>query len=359
MRICFVANADSVHVQRWIKYFVDRGHDVNLITHSDKVLGGATTHRATSIGIPNYISGLIKTSKFIKEIKPDIVHAHYVSRYGVYAALANFHPLVITAWGSDVLIEPKKFGILRPMIKLALEKADMLTCDGENTTKKAIIKLGANPQKIRIVYFGVDTKKFRPRKKDKNLLKNLSITDSQIVISLRYFKPVYNIETLIKSMLLILKHTPNVKFIIAGKGPEEDSLKKLAKSLGILNSARFVGWIPNDRLPRYLASSDIYVSTSLSDSGLAVSTAEAMACELPVVITDIGDNRRWVEDGKNGFIVPVKDSKSLAKKIIYLLENEDVRTRLGKASRKIIEEKLNYRKEMEKMEKLYEGLVKG
>lgn len=359
MRICFVANADSVHVQRWIKYFVDRGHDVNLITHSDKVLDGATTHRVTSIGIPNYISGLIKTSKFIKEIKPDIVHAHYVSRYGAYAALANFHPLVITAWGSDVLIEPKKFGILRPLIKLALEKADMLTCDGENTTKKAMIKLGANPQKIRIVYFGVDTEKFRPGKNDKNLLESLSISDSQIVISLRDFKPVYNIGTLIKSMLLILKHTPNVKFIIAGKGPEEDSLKKLAKSLGILNSARFVGWIPNDRLPRYLASSDIYVSTSLSDSGLAASTAEAMACELPVVITDTGDNRRWVEDGKNGFIVPVKDPKSLAKKIIYLLENEDVRTRFGKASRKIIEEKLNDRKEMEKMEKLYEGLVKG
>jgi glycosyltransferase involved in cell wall biosynthesis len=118
-----------------------------------------------------------------------------------------------------------------------------------------------------------------------------------------------------------------------------------------------VGFIPNDELPQYLTASDVYVSTSPYDAGIAASTAEAMACELPVIVTDVAENKKWVEDGVNGFVVPVKDPKSLAKKIICLLENETVRRRFGKISRKIIEEKNNYYKEMEKMEDIYKKLV--
>jgi glycosyltransferase involved in cell wall biosynthesis len=83
-----------------------------------------------------------------------------------------------------------------------------------------------------------------------------------------------------------------------------------------------------------------------------------MACGLPVVITDFGDNRKWVEDGVSGFIVPLKDPESLAEKIIYLLKNEDVRKEFGTRNRKIIEERNNYYKEMEKMENIYIELIK-
>jgi glycosyltransferase involved in cell wall biosynthesis len=102
---------------------------------------------------------------------------------------------------------------------------------------------------------------------------------------------------------------------------------------------------------------DVYVSTSLSDAGIAASTAEAMACGLPVIVTDVADNRDWVEDGDNGFVIPVKSPKLLAEKIIYLLKNENIRKKFGKSGRKIIEERNNYYKEMEKMENIYEKLM--
>ena len=102
---------------------------------------------------------------------------------------------------------------------------------------------------------------------------------------------------------------------------------------------------------------DVYVSTSLSDAGIAASTAEAMACGLPVIVTDVADNKKWIDNGVNGFVVPVKDPKSLAEKIIYLLQNEDIRKKFGKINRKIIEERNNYYKEMEKMEDIYKELV--
>ena len=122
----------------------------------------------------------------------------------------------------------------------------------------------------------------------------------------------------------------------------------MAKSLGISDSIRFLGWIPHGELPEYLASSDIYVSTSLSDS-TSLSLQEAMACELAPVVTDLPANREWVTDGENGFIVPINDIQSLADRIVYLLKNNEARKRFGKAGREVIKQRAEYEREMEKM----------
>jgi len=177
------------------------------------------------------------------------------------------------------------------------------------------------------------------------------------VISLRNLDPIYDVESLIRSVPWVLKEVPESKFLIAGKGSEEKRLRELAKSLGVSDNVKFVGFIPNKELPAYLNTVDVCVSTSLSDAGIAASTAEAMACGLAVIVTDVADNRKWVEDGVNGFVVPIKDPKSLAEKIIYLLRNEDIRNQFGKINRKIIEERNNYYKEMEKMEEVYKELI--
>jgi glycosyltransferase involved in cell wall biosynthesis len=237
-----------------------------------------------------------------------------------------------------------------------LNKADLITCDADHI-KEPLMELGAAPLKIYLIYFGTDIQKSKPREKSEKIREEIGIFDSTSVISLRTLEPLYNVESLIASVSLVLKEVPEAKFVIAGKGSEEVRLKDLAKSLGILDSVKFVGLIPNNVLPQYLSSSDIYVSTSLSDAGIAASTAEAMACGLPVVITDFGDNRKWVEDGVSGFIVPLKDPKALAEKIIYLLKHEDIRKEFGLRNRKIIEDRNNYYKEMEKMENIYIELI--
>ncbi|GAH34462.1 unnamed protein product, partial [marine sediment metagenome] len=138
-----------------------------------------------------------------------------------------------------------------------------------------------------------------------------------MIISFRSLEPIYDVESLIKAIPSVLKEIPSAKFIVAGDGEQRKYLENLGVSLGISGSIRFVGFVENDELPQYLASADVYVSTSLSDAGIAVSTAEAMACGLPVVITDFGDNRKWVENGINGFLVPPKSPEALASKIAY------------------------------------------
>jgi len=292
----------------------------------------------------------------VKKIKPDILDAHYVTVNGYLAVASGFHPLVLSVWGSDILIDPQRNFLFKAATKYSLKRADVVTCDAEHIVEE-LVKHGAPQEKVRLIHFGTDTRKFKPGQKSEKLKGELGILDSTAVISLRSLKPIYDVESLIKAIPLVLEEIPEAKFIIAGEGEERQYLENLAASLGVSTSIRFVGMIANDELPQYLTSSDVYVSTSLSDAGLASSTAEAMACGLPVVITDFGDNRKWVEDGVNGFIVPLREPEALASRITYLLHNESDRIKFGQASRQIIEERNNYDKEMGKVEKFYEELI--
>ncbi|NWG11549.1 glycosyltransferase [Candidatus Bathyarchaeota archaeon] len=364
MRICYLANASSIHTRRWVKYFVEKGHEIHIISFENAQIEGTVVHvlklplLVKNATFPIKVASIFRIKSILSRIKPDVLHAHYVTNYGLFGALCNFKPFVVTAWGSDILaVGTRIVSMVKAFIaRYVLREADIVTCDAQHM-KEAMRKLGIAPEKIDLICFGVDTRKFSPREKSETLRTKLSIHDSPTVISLRNLDPLYDVESLIKSIPFVLEEIPETKFLIAGKGSEERRLKELAESLGVSDSLKFVGFISNDELPQYLNTVDVYVSTSLSDAGIAASTAEAMACGLPVIVTDVADNRDWVEDGVNGFVVPIKNPKALAKKTIYLLENNDIRKGFGNISRKIIEERNNYYKEMENMENIYKKLM--
>ena len=369
MKIAYLADCKSSHTKRWINYFKLRGHDVFAITSeiNDTIgvkqynlMGGIRMPLASADSAFRYVFSPVSihgVRRILADEKPDVVHAHYASHYGFIAALVNYHPMVLTTWGSDILINPDQFRILRYMVKYALKKADLITCDAEHMIK-ALDELGAIHSKIHLIYFGTDTQKFNPKQRSMGLRARLGALDSSIIMSLRNLEPIYDIETFVKSVRIVLKKVPKARFVIVGEGSQGVLLRALAKKLKVSKNVNFVGSIPSEEVAKYVASADIYVSTSLSDAGLAASTAEAMACGVPVIITDFGDNKRWVKNGVNGFLFTSKDIESLAEKIIYLLENKEERTRFGIINQAIIEKRLNHRTEMAKMENLYEVLSK-
>lgn len=300
---------------------------------------------------------MIQIRRLIKRVRPDVLHAHYTLTYGFWGALSMFHPFVLTAWGSDILIKPGDSRLSKYKTKFSLSRADVITCDAVHLLNR-MVDLGAEKQKIRIVYFGVDTERFSPNKRDDNFKAELGVEkDSPTVISLRNLNPLYDVESFVMATPSILTAMPHARFIIAGDGEQRNHLRNLAERLGVADKIKFVGLIPNDELPRYLASSDVYVSTSLSDAGISASTAEAMACQLPVVITDVAENRNWVKEGEGGFIVPPKNPKALAERIIYLLRDKMVRSRFGVINRKTICERNDYSKQMREMEQVYDELL--
>ena len=339
MKICFIAS-NSIHTKRWVEYFA-KNHEVHVILNKKADYEGCKTYVIDG----NPIIKIFKIRDLVNKINPDVVHSHQVTPFGMYGMLScGKKPFVVTAWGGDIFVIPKKSKSMELLTKMVLKNADLITCDGENI-KSEMVKLGAYRSNIKIVLFGTDTEKFKP---SDYLLKGNS------VISLRSLEPVYNIETLIKAIPDVLTKLPKTIFTICGEGSEETHLKELAISLNVRDNIRFIGKVDDEvLLKEIVCMSNVYVSTSLSDAGLSASTAEAMACELPVIVTDYGVNKEWVKDGENGFIFPMKDSKTLAEKIIYLLENEDKRKEFGKNGRSLIVNKLNYYKEMNKMEELY------
>jgi glycosyltransferase involved in cell wall biosynthesis len=365
MKICYLADAGSIHTQRWIKYFVDKGHTVHLISKRPfdcNHMDGVTLHLlkrlpdSPKFSSINLLLTLPQTKRLLRKIAPDVLHSHYVTDYGTFGALSGFRPLVVSAWGSDVLLDPKRSKIIRILINKVLQEADLITCDGENS-KLAMIDLGIDSKKIILISHGVDIVRFNPSLRDGGLRRKLGVLDEPLVISTRKLEPIYDVQSLLKSIPLVLKDFPDARFVIAGEGSQRENLALLAESLGVSNHITFTGNIAHEELPKYLASSDVYISTSLSDGGMAVSTLEAMASGLATVVTDAGDANRWIIDGENGFIVKAKSPELLAKRIIYLLQNREILEKFGSINRRLIEESADYYKEMEKVERLYEKLV--
>lgn len=368
MKIAFLAAANSIHGIRWVKYFAEIGHEIlwiSLAPPSDEAkelikkvrFYEAKPSPLSDINGPFAIRHLPfavrQINKILKSIEPHLLHVHSAGTYGLVAALTGFHPLVLTPWGSDILLtSPFK----KPLVRYVVRSADFYTCDGNNTFQK-LVELGAPKEKISLIRFGTDTEKFKPAQ-----YKGVEHPQGKLkIISLRSLEPIYDIETLIRAAATVAKETSGVEFLIAGDGNQREHLEKLADSLKlrVSQTLKFVGKIKADELPKYLQEADIYVSTSLSDSGLSASTAEAMASGLPVIVTDSGDNKEWVSEGQGGFVVPVKNPELLAEKIIYLLKNPDLMAAFGEHNRRMIEEKNNYRKEMAKVEKIYENVVKS
>jgi glycosyltransferase involved in cell wall biosynthesis len=365
LKICYVADGGSIHTQRWVNYFAEKGHEVHLICWRLMPGYDENIHIHLLTRLPpkiwtKYLSALLwifQVRRWVKKIKPDIVDGHFVISYGFLAACSGFHPLVISAWGSDVLILPKRNLVFNAITRYALTKADIVTCDSE-VAREGLTKLGVEPAKIRVIFKGVDTQQFSPRHRSQELREKLGVYEAPTVISIRNLKAIYNVEMLIRAIPLALSQVPEAKFVIAGDGELRAALTNLADSLGISDSIRFVGWVSHDELPQLLASSDIYVSTSLSDTS-HISLQEAMACELAPVVTDIPANRAWIQDGKNGFLVSIGATQSLADKIVYLARNKQVREDFGKVNRRIVQQKDEYQTEMAKMETVYGALNRG
>jgi glycosyltransferase involved in cell wall biosynthesis len=357
LKICFVANGESVHTRKWVKYFADGGYDVHLVTF-DKTeeIKGVKVRKLRYFSRFAYPLRILNVIKTVNEIDPDIVHAHYISHYGMYGALVGFRPFVVTAWGSDILVDPRRSLIREYFAKYVLTRASLVTVDSQSLIRH-VMDFGVCQERIKLICHGVDWKFFGPPVEKTELRDDLDIpVSSHVVISTRSLEPIYDVETLVKAIPIVLRSNADARFIIVGKGSLKNKLEVMVSNLGVSSNVEFVGQVSQTEVSRLLGLSDVYVSTSLSDT-TSVSLLEAMACGLPVVVTELEGNIEWIKEGVNGFLFSKSDSKMLADRITYLLSDENIRKRFGAANRKIVLERADYEKEMKKMEDLYNNLI--
>jgi glycosyltransferase involved in cell wall biosynthesis len=355
LKICYLANAQSIHTQRWAKHFTTRGHEVTVVSFQSGEIERVRTiclSSAVSVSPFNILRLLPRMRRIIQEINPDILHAHYATSYGLAGALAGTNPLIITAWGSDVLIMPEKSWTYRQMVRFSLSRADLITSMAQHMTNHLIKKGYARAEKIITLPFGVDTGVFNLDHRTANHGMKPSI-----VISTRHLDHGYDVDIFIRAVPKILDSHEDVRFVIVGDGPLRGQLDQLTMSLGVRDHIEFRGEVPHHDLPRILGRSDVFVTTSPSD-GNNISLNEAMACGAFPVATDIPANRAWIENHRNGLLFPCRDVDQLADAIIEALRRPEWRQAVMDMNWQIIEKGASWSVSMMEMERHYLRLLK-
>lgn len=362
MRICYARDGKSVHDRRFLRYLSGRGYEIHLLSFDETSpdIDGVDVHRLPTLrryGLPRplrvpYDSHVF--SKTVKGLKPDVLHGHYVTTYGFYAARSGYKPLLITPWGSDILVSPKKSAVFRRVAKFVLKRADLVTTDSM-ALKRGLLELGCEEEKIVYFPWGVEFDRFFPPDSREAIRKELGLPDGIVVICNRWLRPVYGVEHLIKAIPVVLDAAPSTTFVIGGDGELRSRLEALVEELDIQRSVKMVGSIPHEHMPRYLQSADIYVSPSLSDS-TSVALLEAMACGLAPVVTDVEANLEWVRNEINGLVVPRGDEGALAAALIKVIKDESMRRRFAEKSYEIARSRANWFDNMKVLESIYERL---
>lgn len=347
MRICFLADVRSIHTKRWASHFVEQGCDVHVVSFSPGDIRGATLHRIRAVkGLRpvSYMLAAPRVRRLLKRIRPDVVHSHYVTSYGLVGALIGVRPHIATAWGTDVLVWPQRSRLARSLVGWTLKRADLITSMARHMTE-AIRWLGVPKSRIITLPFGVDTSIFHP---------GLHTWGAETidVVCTRAFEPIYDLDTLIRSLPIVRARFPGIRCLLIGQGSQRRHLVRLARNLGVDSQIRWLGQLDQPSLAVWLGQSRVFVSTSRSD-GNNISLNEAMACGCFPVVSDIPANREWMEGEGHGVLVPTGRSDLVAAGIIEGLSSRRM-AEVAAANWEIVRERGDWHKNIRTIERHYE-----
>jgi glycosyltransferase involved in cell wall biosynthesis len=371
MKICYLSSILNIHDYRFLSALTQRNYDVHLVSYVANgqvspipgfikdIKGLTIIHKrmALTAGHGSLFSLVVLDfRRLLKRLKPDILHTGWVTKDGFLGAVSGFHPVLLMPYGSDILIEPYKSLLRRLIVKYTINKADMITCDCE-TVKDAIIEMtGFAPNKMVLFPWGIELEKFYPdRAKSIRVRERLAWVNNKILIMNRSFESVYGIQYFIEALPKIVSKEPTTRVLLIGSGSLDEPLRALVADRKLETVVNFVGRVPSDEMPEYLNAADVYVSTSLSD-GTSSSLLEAMACALPVVVTQIPANEEWVIEGRNGLFVSPKDSAEVSKQVLSLLGENSLRQEMGSNNLAVARSKADWNKNVNKLEGIYKRL---
>ena len=318
-----LADGRSPHTLKWVKELSNyfdlslislNGYDKQLLQYIDKEQIYVLNESVNAAG-GNFklLLKYFEIKKIVDALEPKYMNAHYISSYGVLAALVKRNnlqlKLIQSAWGSDVLVTPFESRIKRAFTKFALQYADLITSDSFYMSDK-IIEISGN-EAIETFAFGLESVVM-----DDDVAK-----DENLIFSNRALSGNYNINTIIRWFAGL--ETRDLKLVIANDGVQKKELEELCISLDVSQQVKFVGFLRKDEQDALYKKAKYYISIPSSDS-TAVSLLEAMAFGCYPIVSNLPANREWILDECNGsFFVgdmplPVVDEnvRNINKKII-------------------------------------------
>jgi len=260
---------------------------------------------------------------------------------------------VVTCFrGSDITVRLKKKSNTYDHL---FKKGDLFlpVC---NHFKKRLIRFGCLPEKVVVHYSAIDCSKFFF--KQRSLPKKGPIK----LISVCRLVEKKGIKYAISAVAQVVQQHPNIVYHIVGDGPEYAQLESLIKKLNMHNNIILHGWKSQDVVVKMLDSAHVFLLPSVTaldgnEEGIPNAIKEAMAMGLPVIATAHAGNPELVESGVSGYLVSEKNVQEISDKIVYLIEHPDIWLPMEIAARKVIEERFETKKTVEKLEGLFYQLL--
>lgn len=338
-------------------------YDVNVLVcqpkgkTADEVINGVNVRRSGSIGtyfsMPVSFSFLSDFRKMSKDA--DVVHVHLPFPLGDLACLlSGYKGKVVISWHSDIVKQKKLMTLYRPVMEAFLKRADCIFVATEGHIRGSAC-LKPYSSKCRIVPYGLDTKLYEDAEKYPFLTDRLNNSDSRKLLftgRLVYYK---GIDVLIRAM----KYTTDCELFIAGEGVLHDELLQEVRSSGIENRVHFMGRLSDSDLRAAFSDCDIFILPSVENSeAFGIVQMEAMVYGKPVINTSLPTGVPYVSPDKvSGLTVPPRDEKALAEAIETLVHNDALREEYGKNAYRLVREKYDSCRVLEKISSIYEELT--
>ncbi len=305
-----------------------------------RVIAAPPSPRRTAAGVTAHVRWI---RRLRRELRPDVVHAHWMCGYAALAAVAGASPLVAMAWGSDVLAANR---VRTLASRIAVRRARVAMGDSQALLDR-LVQLGAPRDATVLVNWGVDLQAFAPVDGARpRLRERLGLGPGPVVLSPRSLTPVYNPETVLAAFAIVAEAQPDAQLILKHMGAEGDRLD---------GRVRVIGHVPYEQMAWYYQAADVCLSIPSSDSSPR-SVWEAMACGCPLVVSDLPWVHELIEPGRDALVVPV-DAAAVAAAILRVLGDPRLAERLSCRGRELAERHRDRRAEMDRLEGVYRSLA--
>ncbi len=366
MRICYIVDAGNVHSKRWIQPLITRGHEIHVLSY--------VPCAQALPGLANYVDLTTITNtpkvrfaqwgcwiyRYVHRIKPHILHSHQIPGAGWLGVMANYHPLVVSAWGSDLMVEPHRSRFRHMLLRLVLHQTDQLTVPSP-AMAAAARRLNVPSQHLHIVPWGVETAVFSPSPDDKLQTRlDLGIDPlAPVLLAPRRIAPLYHIHTLLAAVQGLITRYPSLRLILVRYDPDIAYMAQIEQEIDINGLHDHVSWLPAqnsfENMARLYRMADIVISIPESE-GYGSTVYEALACGTPAIITDLPVFDDEIVDGVDGIKVPVGDVAQTSAAVARLLDDQELYRSIAANGLEVVREK-RVSDRVEQVESLYKSII--
>ncbi len=288
----------------------------------------------------------------------DLMHMHYAIPHATAAYLARemyrtkrYLPFVTTLHGTDITLVGTRKSFM-PITRFSIAESDAVTAVSSYLAEETRRIFGEN--RVEVIPNFINSSQYWRRPNPK-LRASLAAENEAILIHVSNFRPVKRIEDCIHTLARV-REAVRARLVMCGDGPARQQAEQLAHDYGFSDEVIFSGQVPN--IADYLSVADVLLVPSETESfGLAA--LEALACEVPVIATRVGGLSEVVLDGETGYLVPVGDIDSMAKRAIEILLDPEKRRVMGARGRTWAVDQYNTERVIPKYIDLYQRVMAG